>query len=332
MAIPVSAQLAVSSGGLPPLVVNSSALCLGLNADLLDGLHSTAFAPASHVHSATAITSDTLASARAGSDPINGRWLRTNGTSSAWTTLSIGLVSGVSSLGAELVGAATEEAARNVIQAAPSVHTHTAVDVTAGTFAVERLGSGSVTSAAKVLRGSDVVGGSAQWYGLQFTDVAFAVGATTTTVGRLPYWFAPGFLKDSPFLVGGSSVTMVGGGDFGTNGTVTCNDLIVNYAAATNFKTNVYTKVASTVLGSASVVATPNGAPAVQTVTIGLSGDSASPGNSKLYGTNASGVKGWYAQPAGGSSPPTTPANAVYVWVVNSTADGGDWLQLLGAE
>lgn len=31
-----------------------------------------------------------------------------------------------------------------------------------------------------------------------------------------------------------------------------------------------------------------------------LSGDSGSPGNSMLYGTNASGVKGWYAQPAGG--------------------------------
>lgn len=33
-----------------------------------------------------------------------------------------------------------------------------------------------------------------------------------------------------------------------------------------------------------------------------LVGDSASPGNSMLYGTNGSGTKGWYAQPAGGSS------------------------------
>jgi len=31
-----------------------------------------------------------------------------------------------------------------------------------------------------------------------------------------------------------------------------------------------------------------------------LSGDSAAPGNSKLYGTNGSGVKGWYDQPSGG--------------------------------
>lgn len=33
-----------------------------------------------------------------------------------------------------------------------------------------------------------------------------------------------------------------------------------------------------------------------------LSGDSASPGNTMLYGTNSSGTKGWYAQPSGGSS------------------------------
>ena len=33
-----------------------------------------------------------------------------------------------------------------------------------------------------------------------------------------------------------------------------------------------------------------------------LSGDSATPGNNKLYGTDGSGAKGWYAQPTGGSS------------------------------
>ena len=32
-----------------------------------------------------------------------------------------------------------------------------------------------------------------------------------------------------------------------------------------------------------------------------LSGDSSSPGNSKLYGTNGSGTKGWYDQPTSGS-------------------------------
>lgn len=35
-------------------------------------------------------------------------------------------------------------------------------------------------------------------------------------------------------------------------------------------------------------------------LSIQLSGDSAAPGNTKLYGTDGAGVKGWYAQPAGG--------------------------------
>ena len=30
-----------------------------------------------------------------------------------------------------------------------------------------------------------------------------------------------------------------------------------------------------------------------------LSGDAAAPGNDKLYGTDGSGVKGWYSQPSG---------------------------------
>lgn len=37
-----------------------------------------------------------------------------------------------------------------------------------------------------------------------------------------------------------------------------------------------------------------------------LDGDSASPGNSMVYGTNGSGVKGWYTGGGGGSSPLTT--------------------------
>lgn len=39
------------------------------------------------------------------------------------------------------------------------------------------------------------------------------------------------------------------------------------------------------------------------TPAITLSGDVASPGNSYLYGTNGSGVKGWYVQPASGTNP-----------------------------
>jgi hypothetical protein len=43
-----------------------------------------------------------------------------------------------------------------------------------------------------------------------------------------------------------------------------------------------------------------------------LSGDSASPGNSQLYGTNSSGTKGWYAQPSSGAG--SYPLNIVQ-WI-----------------
>ena len=51
---------------------------------------------------------------------------------------------------------------------------------------------------------------------------------------------------------------------------------------------------------------------------IQLVNDSASPGNSMLYGTNASGVKGWYTQPSGSSSPLTTKGD-VYVFGSTNT-------------
>ena len=44
-----------------------------------------------------------------------------------------------------------------------------------------------------------------------------------------------------------------------------------------------------------------------------LDGDTASPGNSKLYGTNGSGVKGWYDQPTAGQETYTA-GEAIAQW------------------
>lgn len=54
-------------------------------------------------------------------------------------------------------------------------------------------------------------------------------------------------------------------------------------------------------------------------VFLNLVGDDDTPGNSKLYGTNASGVKGWYDQPVGGaaSDPAYSPGSFT---VANETA------------
>lgn len=55
-----------------------------------------------------------------------------------------------------------------------------------------------------------------------------------------------------------------------------------------------------------------------------LSGDSATPGNSKLYGTNSSGTKGWYDQPTGSSSSAITTDTTFYIATTgdDTTGDG----------
>ncbi|MEO7904247.1 MAG: hypothetical protein ABIR91_00470 [Candidatus Saccharimonadales bacterium] len=59
--------------------------------------------------------------------------------------------------------------------------------------------------------------------------------------------------------------------------------------------------------------------------TLSLSGDSATPGNSKYYGKNGSGAKGFYDLPAGGGGGASSPLTAVQV-SADYTASAGQWL------
>ncbi len=80
--------------GTAPLQISSTTKVSSLNADLLDGSDSTAFATASHSHSASDITSGTLAIARGGTGlgttPSNGQLLIGNGTGYTLATLTGG--------------------------------------------------------------------------------------------------------------------------------------------------------------------------------------------------------------------------------------------------
>lgn len=53
--------------------------------------------------------------------------------------------------------------------------------------------------------------------------------------------------------------------------------------------------------------------------TITLLNDTAAPGNSMLYGTNSSGVRGWYAQPVGGTG--TVPTGTGYYHITAGVMD-----------
>ncbi len=189
---------------------------------------------------------------------------------------------------------------------APSSHEHEAADVTSGVFAAARIGSGIASSNRALFAAPG--GGTGEWrnisaydvtdltdYGIGLAqtldaaaaraylgaassshahvvgEVAGAAGVSASTVNRIPYWSGPGVLGDSPLVVGGDSVTT--DMDFGTNGTVTCSDLVVNYDAATSLKSSIYNKVKSVVQGSSSVTVTPNDG--LQTLTL-----TASPGSS----------------------------------------------------
>lgn len=77
----------VFSAAGAPFSVGSAALVSNLNADLLDGLNSTAFAPATHTHDAGSIVSGTLSDARLSSNIAR---LSSPNTFTAGQTFSVG--------------------------------------------------------------------------------------------------------------------------------------------------------------------------------------------------------------------------------------------------
>lgn len=100
------------------------------------------------------------------------------------------------------------------------------------------------------------------------------------------------------FLTAGTGITIIGGVISSTITQYTDENAQDAVAGALTDSTTIdfsYNDIANTITASAitqmSITADTSG--------LKLSGDSASPGNTKLYGTNASGSKGWYDQPGG---------------------------------
>jgi hypothetical protein len=129
----------------------------------------------------------------------------------------------------------------------------------------------------------------------------------------------------------GSITTAKLGGDITTAGKALLDDAdaaaqLTTLGAAASGHTHAQLHDAVTVADSTTVDLTLTGqqvaAAAITQMSITsdasglkLSGDATTPGNSKLYGTNGSGTKGWYAQPAGGEA---FPIGAVFIAVVNT--------------
>jgi hypothetical protein len=126
-------------------------------------------------------------------------------------------------------------------------------------------------------------------------------------------------LASTDFSVSGSPVT--------SSGNITAN-LVVQGGVTPG----TYTYASLTVNSKGIITAVANGTAPLTSVAVSdsitgtgvsgtpllLVGDSASPGNTMLYGTNGSGTKGWYAQPTGASG--ANPSATVSGTVVNGSA------------
>jgi hypothetical protein len=283
----IKAPVTIDCSGVP-ITVTATGMCPNLNAEYLGGLRAADFAPVSHEHEGDDITSGYIGKARLGTGtPTSATALFGDGvTNAVWRAVRMSDVTETSVFGRALVNKATSTEALDHIGAAAASHYHHTSQVTDGTFSVTRLGEG-LSSSSHVLVGNVFSAQPGQWRILTYADVSSAVGVTAATVNRIPVWTSGGTLGNSPLVVGGSSVTT--DADFGTNGTVTCTDLIVNYSAATQFKSSIYTKAKSVVQGSASVTVTANDG--AQTLTLTASGM-----------TEPTGADGAYVRVKSGSS------------------------------
>ena len=128
-----------TSGSSSPFTVDSTEVVTNLNADLLDGNEASAFATASHNHSASAITSGTLPVARGGT-----------GTTSSTGTGSVVLSASPTFTGT--VTAATINAT-TITGNGSGLTNLDAGDIASGTLAIARGGTGNTSGLARNISG-----------------------------------------------------------------------------------------------------------------------------------------------------------------------------------
>lgn len=128
--------------------------------------------------------------------------------------------------------------------------------------------AGFLTNVDDASEARALIGAAASVHTHTVSEVSGAAAVGSSTVPFLPYWTASGVLGVSPVRVNSAAL-----GHIGVVGTITCNDLDVNYVGGSAFRGAVYNLIKAKVLGSASVTVTPNDG--AQTVTL-----TATPGSS----------------------------------------------------
>lgn len=190
----------------------------------------------------------------------------------------------------------------------PSTAT-TGVVVVAGTLAIGSGGTGQTTKAAAYNALSPMTtAGDLEYEASGPTAARLAIGSTgqvLTVVSGLPAW--------APANAG--TVTSIGSTTLTIAGTSAVPTVNLSTAQVTNIAAG------GTALQTVSVIDSISGA-GTSGSPLQLVGDSATPGNTMLYGTNGSGTKGWYTQPSGGAGL-ANPTATIGLTVINGTATTG---------
>ncbi|WP_426291986.1 hypothetical protein ACN9ML_18300 [Dyadobacter endophyticus] len=275
--------------GTPPFSIVSTTVNTNLNADMVDGLHASAFALTSHTHTASQIT-DFTSAARAS---ISGTGGASYNSSTGAISLTYGTGSGTAAQGNDsriLNG----QIAYNRWISTPvnyaDINTITVAGVSGwGNTAANRPAPfGTILTFVGNSSTGDVVGGS--WASQIFSATTGDWWVRYGTTGTLyQIWTSKQF--DIANYATTASLSA-----YATTSYVTTN----YYAKSTvDALLTTYVPDSRTVYTTGSI--TGGGNLGIDR-TLSLINDNNSPGVNMLYGTNASGVKGWYNQPAGGGS------------------------------
>lgn len=275
--------------GISPFNVVSTTMNTNLNADMVDGLHASAFALTSHTHTASQVT-DFTSAARA----------TISGTGGASYNSSTGAISLTYGTAANTVAQGNDsriingQSAYNRWVSTPVNYTDITNMTVAGVSAWGNTAIGRPASFGTILT---FIGGTSTG---DFVGGAFFNQLMAATTGD---WYVKYGQAGSVYQIWTSKQFDIA--NYATTASLsayaTTSYVTTNYYQNTTINSMLSSYVPDSRAVNTSGSLTGGGNLGINR-TLSLVNDNSSPGANKLYGTDGSGNKGWYNQPSGGGS------------------------------